>query len=380
MKTINFLTSHFIPENTACTNRVLSFVQELEKSYKINIITLTEKGILPEKDIWKYSDNITVHYVTQHDFNGKNFVKRAFKEIHYVGELIKLSKKLKCDLVIGTSPYMFMIPLIGFRLKGKKILDIRDLVWEYLDAKNIVNKTIKKVLTYLMKLGIKQFNHITVTNGYEENFLKKEYSIKTLSVLPNGIDYERYSKLSQLIPSETDKSIVTYVGNIGLAQNLKTFIEAASLLPDVSFVVIGSGIELKSIQNFSNEKFVKNITFTGKLEWIELEEYYKKSSILYAQLDSKYISAMPSKLYEYASVGLPIIYAGKGQATEFVDTLENAKVIEPNDSVELVSAIRSLMAKKQNISTKNRELISTYYLRENSSEKMKEIVHKMIGE
>jgi len=37
-----------------------------------------------------------------------------------------------------------MIPLVGFGIRGTKVLDIRDLVWEYLDEKSFVKKVIKK--------------------------------------------------------------------------------------------------------------------------------------------------------------------------------------------------------------------------------------------
>jgi len=377
MKTINFLTSHFLPENTACTNRVVAYIKELEKIYKINVICLSEKGATPDRDIWKYSKNITVYYVEQYSFDGTNFIKRAFKEIQYIGQLINVSKKLHCDVTIATAPYMFMIPLVGFRLKGKKILDIRDLVWEYLEEQNLFKKFIKKILTIIMKEGIKRFDHITVTNEYEKNVLVENYGVNKVMVLPNGIDKKRYEQLSQLTFSKFEKDVVTYVGNIGLAQNLKTFIDAAFLLPNISFIVIGSGIEAKKIKNYTKEKSVENVIFTGKLQWEELEKYYQRSSILYAQLDEKYISAMPSKLYEYASVGLPIVYGGKGQAIDFVKKLENTKVVAPNDPIKLANAIKSLRDIKQ-VSIKNRELIYKHFLREGVGKKMNSIVNKII--
>ena len=65
MKTINFLTSHFLPENTACTNRVVSLIKELEKKYKVNVIALTEKGKFQKEDKVNYSENIDIYYINQ---------------------------------------------------------------------------------------------------------------------------------------------------------------------------------------------------------------------------------------------------------------------------------------------------------------------------
>ena len=72
MKTINFLTSHFIPENTACTNRVLAFVRELAKNYKINVICLTQKGEVQEHTKVSYSDKIDIYYVNQKELRPIN--------------------------------------------------------------------------------------------------------------------------------------------------------------------------------------------------------------------------------------------------------------------------------------------------------------------
>ncbi len=375
MQTINFLTSHFIPENTAATNRVLSFINEFEKQYKVNVVCLSEKGVSQKKNIVLYSAQITIYYVNQDDFNGKNFFLRAFNEVKYISKLLKISKILPHDIVVVTSPYMFMIPLVGFGVTGKKVLDIRDLVWEYLDEKGLIKKIIKKVLTSIMKSGIKRFDHITVSNNYEYNLLSQKYEITKVDIIPNGIDILRYEQLTLINPDSDHPFTVTYVGNIGLAQNLKVLIDTAKQIPDIEFLIIGDGIEAKSIKEYAKDLNIKNITFTGKLEWDVLKNFYKRSSILYAQLDKKYVSAMPSKLYEYASLGLPIIYGGVGQAKLFIDNLENAITIPPNNVKTLVAAIKKVKEKSSTISNKNRELINKKYLRESAAIKINHIIN-----
>jgi len=380
MKTVNFLTSHFLPENTACTNRVLAYIKVLEKEYKVNIIALSEKGVKPKEEKIKYSENVTIYYVHQEYFDGKNFVKRALKEIYYIKKLINISNSLKSDIVMATSPYMFMIPLVGFLVKETKILDIRDLVWEYLDEKSLSKKIIKLTLKTIMMQGMKRFEKIIVTNEYEQTLLLNDYGLKNIEIIANGIDQERFKKLSSIQSKSSAEFIVTYVGNIGLAQNIKVLLDTAKDMQNISFYIIGDGIELEDLKKYAKELDLKNVKFLGKLDWNELETYYEKSSILYAQLDSKYISAMPSKLYEYASVGLPIIYGGVGQATTFIDKLENAIVVKPNDKQSLIDAIDALKNKKNTISQKNRTLIYQEYLRESSTNKIKNIIEKLTGE
>lgn len=378
MKTINFLTTHFIPENTACTNRVLSFVRELEKTYKVNVICLTEKGEMQQSSMISYTDHIDIYYINQKKYDGKNFFKRALYEIFYISQLVQIANKIKCDMVIVTSPYMFMIPLIGFGLNGPKILDIRDLVWEYLDDKGLVKRGIKSILKFIMKQGIKRFDYITVTNDYEATLLREQYGVKSIDILFNGIEQSRYDKLKNIQFEEDLPFTVTYVGNIGLAQNIRSIIDAAERLPGVNFLIIGTGIELQDIKEYVDKNQVKNVTLTGKVAWYKLQEYYARTSVLYAQLDEKYISAVPSKLYEYASIGLPIIYGGVGQAAKFVGKLENSKVVTPNDVDELVDTIKQMKQKDTTISKKNRLLVEERYLREEAAQKIVKIVNGTI--
>jgi len=374
MKTINFITSHFLPENTACTNRVLSMVKELGKNYKINIICLTEKGVMYDQQKIKYTDNIDVYYVFQDFYNGKNFFNRAIQEIIYVSKLVDVAKKIKCDVTIATTPYMFIIPIIGFRIDGYKVLDIRDLVWEYLNGVSLVSGFIKKIFKFVMKHSMTRFNQIIVTNEYELEFLLRKYGFLNVHIISNGIEEAKYNKLVKIKPNRTSNFTVTYVGNIGLAQNVKVFIDAALELKDIEFLIIGDGIERISLEQYAKSVNASNVLFTGKLEWNALEEYYAKSSVLYAQLDEKYISAMPSKLYEYASIGLPIIYGGVGEAKNFIEKLENSIAIQPNNVSQLIQAIEEIRSRKLDISIKNRELMASKYLREKTTTKINKIV------
>jgi len=375
MKTINFLTSHFLPENTACTNRVLAYINELEKTYKVNVICLTEKGVSLETKIVEYSENSTIYYLVQDDFDGKNFFKRAFYEMKYINKLINISKSLESDITMATSPYMFMIPFVALRVRGEKILDIRDMVWEYLGENSFVGRVVKKILGLLMSFSMKYYDKVIVTNNYEYTLAKEKYSLKDIHIVPNGISEENYKKLVSIKHEENSDFTVTYIGNLGLAQNIMTLIRAAEELSDIEFIIIGDGIEANTLKKYVDTHSLKNITFTGKLAWDELSSYYKKSSMLYAQLDQKFVSAMPSKLYEYTTIALPIVYGGVGEAKLFIDKLENAICIEPNNKDLLVQTIKEIRNKPVTISHKNRELINSKFLREKV---VKDILKKLI--
>ncbi|MDD2368738.1 MAG: glycosyltransferase [Sulfuricurvum sp.] len=374
MQTINFLTAHFLPENSVGTNRVLSFANELSKFYQINIICLSEKGVIHKKEKVDYTKTITIYYINQQNYNGKSFLKRAYYEIIYSLKLIEVANTLICDKTIVTIPFMFLIPLVGYKILGYKILDIRDLQWEDLSEKNILNKLIKIVLTMIMVHGIKKFNYITVTNPYESHILSEQYGIDNVQILSNGIDKNRFEALSRKNIQPNPHFTVMYAGTLGIVQELRVLLDAARYLKDVKFILIGDGSEAKNLQKYAKIHQLSNVTFPGKVTWEELIEYYSNTSVLYAQLNEDCVSAMPSKLYEYTSVGLPIIYGGIGQAKSFVESLENAIVIKPNDTNVLIQAIEKCRKMSNTISDKNRALIKENYIREGIAIKILDVI------
>ena len=378
MKTINFLTGNFIPENCAGTNRILALVKELEKKYKINVICISEKGKKP--DDFEFSENIKVYYIHQQMYDGERFYTRAIHELYYAVKLaIKSWKDFPSDIIIATSPQMFIIPTVAF-LPGKKVIDIRDLVWEYIDPKSLYTKFVKFVITQLMKRTIRRYDYVTVTNNHEFKWVLDTIPRVKLEKITNGIEEKNFTELNKLHPEEFKQFTLTYIGNVGIAQYINVLVDLAKRMPDIQINIIGEGSKYKELKRYARSNRINNITFYGKVKRENIIEFYKKTSVLFAQLDAKFQAAMPSKLYEYASTGLPIIYAGLGEARNFVKQLENCTTINPDDVKALEVAVKKYKNKPIVISEKNKRFIYENFIREKQSQKMVDIVDQLMRE
>jgi glycosyltransferase involved in cell wall biosynthesis len=377
MKTINFLTGNFIPENCAGTNRILALVKELEKKYKINVICISEKGKKP--DDFQFSKNIKVYYIHQKIYDGEKFYTRAIHELVYAVKLARKSTDYPSDLIIATSPQMFIIPTVAF-LSKKKIIDIRDLVWEYIDAKSLYTKMVKFVITLLMKKTIYRYHYITVTNNHEYDWIVKNIPGAKIEKITNGIEEKQFTELNTLQINEMKVFTLTYIGNVGIAQNINILVDLAKRIPDIQINIIGEGSKYHELKQYARKNQIHNITFFGKVKREEIISFYKKTSVLFAQLDEKFQAAMPSKLYEYASTGLPIIYAGLGEARNFVKQLENCTTINPGDLKALEVAVKKYKEEPIKISEANKRFVYENFIREQQSTKMVDIVDKLLGE
>jgi len=377
IETINFITTYFVPEIIASSERSLYFVLELEKQYTVNVFCLTEMGKYQDDKTIQFSKNTTIYYINQEMFNRRSFFTRAFHEIKYSFKLVEASKKVKSDITYVASPYMFLIPIVAYRLSGKKMIDNRDLLWEYLKENNFLQKIIKYSLKRVMKRSLHKFDEVIVTNREESKFLKEQYALRQITIIPNGISQEKYNKLIKISIANNTQWTIVYIGNVALGHNLEIFLEVSKQYLDIQFLIIGEGSGQLSLKAYATKHRLSNVVFKNKMKWKELLPYYQNASILYAQLDGKeYEMAMPSKLYEYASLGLPIIYGGVGYANSFVKNLETAHAISPNSIEELVLAIESIKNSEALISYKNRLFIKKYFIRENISKKLTLLIEK----
>lgn len=298
-----------------------------------------------------------------------NFIQRGLYEIFFSYLLMKKSYSIKSDFLIISIPNIFNL-IFCKKLKNdtKQILDIRDLSWEYLDERYLVNKLVKKIFRLVLKFKIKFFDAISCSNNLEYKYLKKysEANNPKLILFSNGISLNKFNDLKNIKYNRTKqkKIIISYIGNVGLAQNLKTLIEASKNFPYLQFNIVGEGKDLKNLIKIAERQ--ANIKFFGRKNWEYLLKVYEETSILYAQLSHNFFYAVPSKLYEYLASGKYIIFGGCGEASELMNKFENNKVINPDNVEELYKAIKESLENKnyKKISTFNRKKIYSSYLRE----------------
>ncbi len=380
MKTVNFLTSHFLPENTAGTNRVLSYVKELEKKYKVNVVCLTERGKYEKEERVHYSDNIDIYYVNQKDYDTEKFFSRALWEMKFTMNLVKRAKLIPSDVTIATSPFMFIIPVLALSHKqSKKIIDIRDITWEYIDANSKFKKLLKGAIARLMQSSIDMYDFVCVTNTFEQNWVNTNTQNRNMKQISNGIEIQKFQELSQIEINKDIPFTITYIGNIAIGQNVKVLVDGAKNLPGVQVNIVGEGTLYRTLKEYVELNKITNIKFFGKVDRSEIVNFYQNSTVLYAQLDEHFKTAMPSKLYEYASTGLPIIYGGIGEAVKFVNRLENSVTIPPNNPNILRETILSFKDTAFSISQKNRRFVENNFIREIESAKLVDIVDELIN-
>ncbi len=354
------ITQYFPPEIGASASRWGDYAKILIKqNHKVTI--LCESPHYPQK---KYYDgyknswskveiknpNLKIIRSKAYASNRKTFLKKISHYFVFMFSAIVNSKKVTdFDLLIISSPPLFtgVIGLfIRYFRKKEYFIDIRDL-WP--DSAFELGQ-IKKGLMYKLgkKLELKIYNSakgfifpVPGFRSYLKNF-SDEISKKPMLELMNGVSDDFLKESLSLKTKRGKKFTVLYSGNIGLAQDLKTIIEAAKILKDhdIFFKFIGEGVCKTEIETLA-KPFLNKIDFHNPVPRKELIKHIKKASLCIVPLKDKKIfeSALPSKMFEYMACGKPIIVSIRGDAEKIVNDSKAGMVIEPENAKSLSDAI-----------------------------------------
>jgi len=358
MKTIQVITSYSLSKEPTINDRLMPIIDLLLlKNYRVILFSSDTKKI--KKNNFNFQ-----HILASQNLNlKKNIFFRLFYELRLSFKLIRFSKQNNGDLIFITIPSIFLL-FFTFKLRSRKLhLDFRDLVWEYM----FKNELVLKIINLIIKKNLNYVSSISYTNEAEFKKLSKfGFKKDTMHHISNGVLEKKFKKLKNIKTEKKKIPLVSYIGKIGLAQDLKTFLNVAELMPKLNFQITGQGIDLEYLKKLVKKKKIKNVKFTGFVKWKDILNIYNKSDILFLQLRPNFNLAFPSKLYEYLSTGKFIIFSSSVKTTNTLKKFNNIKTVEYGNLNRIAEVIRKHINSKnfRKISEQNKTIIKNEYLRE----------------
>ena len=218
--------------------------------------------------------------------------------------------------------------------------------------------------------------HINLVSPGFENYFKSRYQKKSFSYYMNGIDEVFVPNNTQLEKINLIKEIselplrVLYAGNIGEGQGLHKIIPmlAKKLGDRITLRIIGGGGRLKELQSALKLMGVKNVEVMLPMARVDLIQEYESADVLFLHLNNyeAFEKVLPSKIFEYAALGKPILAGVSGYAAQFLSQeVANSAIFIPCDVDGAVKALESLL-----IQDVKREKFIDKYLRKNIMKKL----------
>lgn len=378
---ILFITQHFPPENSGNASRIY----DLSRNLVLLGSQVTVISPFPNFPHGRFKKTRKSHSYREIDgikhygifswqppYKNPSFMSRMSYYITFPLHAIwwALLKRKDYDIIITTSPPIFTgIPgYIVKKITGKKwIFDVRDL---WIDASielGFLKKSsfFEKISRMYERICYNKCDMITVTTEEIKKKIVDRYniSVKKLVVIPNGVDTNIFR------PSAVKKNRIIYCGNIGFAQDLERFISAVKKVNEnfpLEFYLVGDGDIKNDLETLVKEENLENIVFfIGSLDREKIPVLIAESLIGIAPLKNlqSLNYAIPTKVYEYMSCGIPFIATGKGEIENIIKN-SKAGLIVDNNTESISKTIISLLDDKKLIyemSTIGRKFAEKYY-------------------
>jgi glycosyltransferase involved in cell wall biosynthesis len=108
------------------------------------------------------------------------------------------------------------------------------------------------------------------------------------------------------------------------------------------FLIIGDGSAILKLKNSIPVGKISNIKFIDPVGRPELIKYYLKADILFLHLNNipAFTRVLPSKIFEYAALGKPIIAGLSGYSENFLkENVPYSYIFKPGNSLEAIECI-----------------------------------------
>lgn len=359
---ILFLTDNFPPEVNAPATRTFEHCKEWVK-LGMDVTVITGAPNFPKGKVYEGYKNklyskevihgINVIRVWTYISENKGTIKRTLDYMSFGISALLAGLFQACDLIIGTSPQLFTA------LSAKRLAALKHKPW-LMEVRDIWPESIKTVGAVRDGLIMKYFERkekqcyrsakgiVCVTQGIYNTLLSKGVPNDKLKVFTNG------ANLALFLPREKDlslvkklglegKMIIGYLGTLGMSHKLDFILKSATKIqdPKIHIVIIGEGAEKDNLMRLKNELNLKNVSLLNGVNKEEVPNYLSIFDMALVNLRKTelFLGALPSKIFENAAMGIPILLGLQGEAKEVIENYSAGLAFEPENSEDFIRKI-----------------------------------------
>ena len=261
------------------------------------------------------------------------------------------------DVVIASSPPL-TVGLTGWWLSRVKrrpfIFDIRDLWPESIaDLAPMTNRSaMMRILGEMSRFLYDKADEVVVTSDAAKHALIKDSKVEPerTTVIPNGVDTEKFSAMDHADTIREGlglrgKFLVSFIGTIGLAQDVDMVIRSASRLysgPEpVHFLFVGEGPMKSPAMDAVARLDLSNVTFLAGQRRDDVPRLIQASDICLVTLRKAEVNdaVIPVRMLEFMSCGRPVVLSARGEAGRIIKAAGAGMVVEQGDDLALAAAI-----------------------------------------
>jgi glycosyltransferase involved in cell wall biosynthesis len=355
---ILIISNYYPPEKGAAANRIEQLALKLhQNNYKVSVVCPLAnypKGELFSEYKGKFfvteqRDSITVKRLWILPSVSKNLVLRVFSVLSFsiCLFLFLVFKKTPQKVVVQSPPLILSyLSVFVLSLKNKKIiLNVSDL-WPLaaIELNAIKQDSFSHRFSKWMERFI--YKKASLILGQSNEIIAHVHTIfpeKKCYLYRNFPDHK--IRTLELITQEKEPIKIFYAGLLGIAQGVFELCKKIDLNDlNIELHLFGDGAEKSDIERFIASQNNSKIFFHGMQERNTLHDTLKTFDIAIVPLKTRIYGSVPSKIFEYGSLGYPILYFGGGEGEQIIETNLLGWVASVGDYNDLNDKIKSLSA------------------------------------
>ncbi len=398
------VTQHFAPEVTAARARLEAFAGGLHGlGWDVEVVTAVpnhpEGVVHPDfrgrAVVRRSEDGYGVSYVWVRTRPAKSMMNRLalYGSFATMATLVGSARR-RPDVVLASSPPLPVAAAaaaLALRHRAPWVFDVRDLWPEAAVALGeLSNPRVIRVAEALeRRLYASASRIVTVTGPFAGSIASRAPEGKPITVIPNGTT-RMWMEAGEAevdraeVGLEGDRFVLGYAGNVGIAQGLHAAIDAAGLLgDDFRLLILGAGPLLAEMRSRAADRAPGRVEFREPVQPEAAARILRACDALLVPLDAQpeLRQFVPSKLFDYAAVGRPVIVSAAGEASRLAGDADAALTIPPGDPEALAAAINRLRSDAglaEGLSGRGREFAAGY-LRERQVERLDEVLREAVA-
>jgi glycosyltransferase involved in cell wall biosynthesis len=157
--------------------------------------------------------------------------------------------------------------------------------------------------------------------------------------VPHAISLEGYE------PTYEPGAYAAYIGRLAVGKGADVVLEAAARVPEVRFVIAGTGPLKEDLEAQAVHLGLDNVEFLGYVTGRELRAAF--SGALCVIVPSRCLENSPITVFESFAYGKPVVGSSIGGIPELVVDGETGLLFEPGDADALADKVRKLAADRR---------------------------------
>lgn len=303
----------------------------VKMGHEVKVITTTphydEKNAIEKRKLltktkykWLYKSNYNGAEVFHIDVKPRkgNTIDRLITFYKFQTKSLKIVKKLHldADVIYSQTPPM-TIGLYANRIAkfthSKSVNILQDLWVDAVYRKGKISKFLYNILLKIEKKILLKSSYVTTLSNEMKQVVDKKMNCKKTSfIVPNFVNNDIYKPLVKNYRSEfgygDDDFIISYVGNIGKAQDLTPLLNIAKRDKRIKILVAGNGALENHYKEICRNESIDNVKFLG---YVSREESVKINSIsdMCSIMLANHVTStsFPSKVYTIMACSKPIL-------------------------------------------------------------------------